>query len=325
MALSTVKACEAQFCEDIAAQLRGLGAGDVALGPDRVVLQLESASEGPLRIVAGLNEDHVSRPGWADWLQLRIESEDRITPLLTLAWFDGGIGWLGKRVDPDLPLARRGLNAPADIREGRYGRGDVLDRLSADLEAVTGHSAPRSSRALMQINPPRRAVAIKEPARDRAPDTVVDAEFEVVAQSGAVRNVAPTNTRMPSVDELREMLIAETFEALQHELLSREAAVRGAGALSSVKANVVEALEWAMLGTAYAVDAVTSRTAIGTFLPGDASWLYGLVGPVLIGGIGSLARGTFDRVAAVGLMASWALFVGLVTASEESCLQHWPF
>src|SRR5262249_27375881 len=133
MALSTVKAWETQFREDIAAQLRCLGAGDVAVGPDRVVLELERASEGPLRIVAGLNEDHVGRPGWADWVQLRIESEDRTTPLLTLAWFDGGIGSLEKRVDPDLPLDRRGFNAPADIRESRYGRGDVLDRLRADF------------------------------------------------------------------------------------------------------------------------------------------------------------------------------------------------
>ncbi len=320
MALSTVKVCEAQFREDIAAQLRCLGAGDVAVSPDRVVLELESGSEGPLRIVAGLNEDRVGRTGWADWVQLRIESEDRITPLLTLAWFDGGIGSLEKSVDPDLPLDRRGLNAPADIREGRYGRGNVLDLLRADLEAVTGHSARRSSRASMRIDPPRRAVAFVEPVRDPAPDSVVDAEFAVEAPSGAVENVARGNTRMPSVDELKERLIAETFEALQHELLSREAAVRGAGALPSVKGNVLEALEWAMLGTAYAVDAVTSRTAIGTFLPGDASWLYGLVGPVLIGGLGSLARGKADRAAAFGLMASWALFVGLVTASDATYL-----
>jgi hypothetical protein len=63
---------------------------------------------------------------------------------------------------------------------------------------------------------------------------------------------------MPTVEELKERLIAETFEALQHELLSRQAAARGPGALSRVKANVIEGLEWAMLGTAYAVDAVTS-------------------------------------------------------------------
>jgi hypothetical protein len=319
MASSTLKTCVAQFREDITVQLRGLGVGDVAVSPDRVVLELESAGEGPLRVVAGLNEDHVGRQEWADWVQLRIESEDLITPLLTLAWFDGGVGSLEQRVNRDLPLDRRGLNAAADIREGRYGRGDVVNLLRADLEAVTGHSAPRSSQALRRIDPSRRAVAVVEAVTAPAPDNVVDAEFEVVAQSEAVRDVAP-GQRMPSLDELREMLIAETFEALQHELSSREAAVRGAGALSSVKANVLEALEWAMLGTAYAVDAVTSRTAIGTFLPGDASWLYGLVGPVLIGGIGSLARGNVDRIAAFGLMASWALFVGLVTASDETYL-----
>jgi len=159
-----------------------------------------------------------------------------------------------------------------------------------------------------------------EPVRDLALDNVVDADFEVVTPDGAGRNVAPGTTRVPSVDELKELLIAEIFAALQQELLSREAAARGTGALWQVKTLVVEALEWAMLGTAYAVDAVTSRTAIGTFLPGDASWLYGLVGPVLIGGLGSLARGKVDRAVAFGLMGGWALFVGLVTASDETYL-----
>jgi hypothetical protein len=83
---------------------------------------------------------------------------------------------------------------------------------------------------------------------------------------------------------------------------------------------VVELLEWAMLGVAYAADAVTSRTAIGAFLPGNVSWLYGLVGPVLIGGLGMLAREKVDRIAAFGLMGGWALFVGLVTASDETYL-----
>jgi hypothetical protein len=135
----------------------------------------------------------------------------------------------------------------------------------------------QSSRALTRADRPSRPAVVE---RLKAPpaDNVVDAEFKVVAQSAAGKNVAPVPTRMPPLEELEEMLIAELFEALQHELLSREAAVRGAGALWSVKANVLEAHQWAMLGTAYAVDAVTS-TAIGTFLPGNASWLYGLSVP----------------------------------------------
>jgi hypothetical protein len=41
---------------------------------------------------------------------------------------------------------------------------------------------------------------------------------------------------------------------------------------------------------------------------------------VLIGGLASLARGKVDGTAAFGLMAGWALFVGLVTASDETYL-----
>lgn len=319
MASSTLKAREAQFREDIAAQFRGLDLGDVTVSADRVVLELESAGEGPLRVVAGLNEDHVGRSGWADWLQLRVEGE-WITPLLTLAWFDGGIDSLERRIDPDLPLKRRGLNAPADIREGRYARGDVLDRLRADLEALTGHAAPRQSRALARTDPPAHAVAVAKPAKVSAPDNVIDAEFTPVAPPVVTRNDTPGNGRMPSVDEVKEMLIAATFEALQHELLSREAALRGAGALSSVKAKFLEALEWAMVATAYAVEELTSRTAIGTFMPGDAGWLYGLVGPVVNGGLGALAQGKFQKSVAAALMASWALAVGSVTASDETYL-----
>jgi hypothetical protein len=320
MASSTQKAREAQFRDDIAAQLRGLGVGDVTVSPDRIVLEWESPSEGPLRVVAGLKEDDVGQPGWADWLQLRVESEDRITPLLTLAWRDGGLGLLEQRVDPDLPLDRRGLNAAADIREGRYGRGDVLHRLRADLDAVRGHGARRPSPALTRADRPGRAVAVVQPVSDRTADTPVDAEFEIVAPSVAGRNIAPVPTRTPSLEELKERLIAELFEALQRELLSREAALRGARASWSIKVNVLKAQEWAMLGVAYAVDAVTSRTAIGTFLPGNAGWLYGLVGPVLIGGLGSLARGRIERGAAVALTAGWASFVGLVTASDDTYL-----
>jgi hypothetical protein len=311
----TLMAFEDQFRKDIAAQLRSLGKGDVTVSPDRVVLEVESAGDEVLRIVAGLNEDHLGRPGWANWGQLRVETADRTTPLLMLAWRDvegdGGIGSLEARVNPDLPLEARGLNASADIREGKYRRGDVLDRLRIDLEAASGHSAPRSSRALVRTDAPRREVAARGPVEGLAPDQVVDAEFEPVVSGKG---------RIPSLDELKERLIAEIFEALQHELLSREAAAAGRGALASAKANVLEAIEWAMLGTAYAVDAVTSRTAIGTFLPGDASWLYGLVGPVLIGGIGSLAKEKVDKLVAFGLITGWALFVGLVTASDETYL-----
>jgi hypothetical protein len=125
--------------------------------------------------------------------------------LVVLAWFDGGLGSLERRVDPHLPLDQRGLNAPADIREGRYRRGDVLDRLRAELEAATGQSVLRAPR----IHASRRAVAAVEPIRGPAVGSVVDAEFEVVAPSRAMTAAATGHSRMPSLDVLKVSLIAE--------------------------------------------------------------------------------------------------------------------
>jgi hypothetical protein len=320
MAASTPKTYEDRFREDIAAQLRGIGEGHVSINHDRVVLELESGSEGTLRIVAGFNEDRIGRVGWSEWLQLRTETEDRTTPLLTLAWLDADdearLASLESRLDAGMPLAARGLNAAADIREGAYASGDVLERLRRDLGAVMGQAGSRPQ-AIVPVSAPQRSVAAPGEGNAASREMILNTEFEPVAQALTARSDAQGNVRIPSLEELKEMLIARTFEAMQDELLKREAQLARSGVLSSAKQNFLEAIEWSMLGVAYAVDAVTSRTAIGTFLPGEASWLYGLVGPVLIGGIGSLAKEKIDKAAAFGLMASWALFVGLVTASDE--------
>ena len=46
-----------------------------------------------------------------------------------------------------------------------------------------------------------------------------------------------------------------------------------------------------MLGVAYGVEAKTNQAAMASiFKTAGASWLYGLVGPVLIGGLASLSR-----------------------------------
>ena len=323
MASSSPKLYNDHFREDVAAQLREIGFGDVTVDHDRVVLELDSSREGALRVVAGFNEDPTGRPEWTEWLQLRIETEDRTTPLLTLAWAGAeDDALIEARIDRSLPLDRRGLNAAADIREGRYARDDALKLLRADLAAARGSAATASLRALATSRASRTDVAPFEPVSHLPPRNALDAEFAPVVPPAAAR----TDERIPSLPELKELLIAGVFEAMQEELLKREANLAGSGILSSAKSNVLEAIEWVMLGTAYAVDALTSRTAIASFLPGDASWLYGLVGPALIGGLGSFAKSKIDKAAALGLMASWALAVGLVTASDESYLsgaQRW--
>ncbi|MGO9987003.1 MAG: hypothetical protein ACLPIX_22690, partial [Rhodomicrobium sp.] len=127
--------------------------------------------------------------------------------------------------------------------------------------------------------------------------------------------------RVPSPAELNERLIAQVLESMQQDLARLEARFAGTSPGSSMKAKLIEMLEWAMLAVAYATEAKTNQRAVASFLTGDgASWLYGLVGPVLIGGLASLGRSKAGKAAAFGLMASWALAMATVTASDKEYL-----
>jgi len=107
---------------------------------------------------------------------VRVESGEERNTLLTLAWLgDPGLDEeagvqrrladLEAGTDERLPLERRGLNAPADVRTGRYARGDVIRQLAGDLKRAAGQMppAPEQSHAL---------VAIEPPVSTRAPDRV---------------------------------------------------------------------------------------------------------------------------------------------------------
>ncbi len=329
--------CDADFRDDVTEQFRGLGhaAGlpwSVITGNDRVVLEVThgGADEVALRIVAAFNDGRAFRPCWQNWLQLRMESGDgsESQELLTLAWLEAN-AQEGPIIDPSLPLERRGLNADADIREGRYARGDALRALAKELRSLTAGGMHRAGTALVALPPPDgggRALARTRQAGDApAISAVFDAEFEVsgvaAEPAGSTFPVQPRSRRIPSLDELNERLIAEILEAMQQELAKKDARFAGAGVHTSAKAHFIEAIEWAMLGTAYAIEAKTNQVAVSSFIPGDgASWLYGLVGPVLIGGLASLMQSKAGKAAAFGLMASWALAMAVVTASDKDYL-----
>lgn len=71
------------------------------------------------------------------------------------------------------------------------------------------------------------------------------------------------------------------------------------------------------------VEAKTNQIAVSTLLgTGAASWLYGLVGPVLIGGLAFLSKSKLGKSAAYGLMMTWALAMASITASEKSFLDR---
>jgi hypothetical protein len=63
--------------------------------------------------------------------------------------------------------------------------------------------------------------------------------------------------------------------------------------------------------------------AVSSFLgSGGASWLYGLVGPVLIGGLAYVSKSKLGKGAAYGLMLTWALAMSSITASDRSFLDR---
>ncbi|MGO9545726.1 MAG: hypothetical protein ACLPPF_13150 [Rhodomicrobium sp.] len=331
-----MKPCDADFRDDVAQQLRQLGRATglpwtVISGKDRMVLELRQAGadEAALQIIAAFNDGTAFRPGWRDWLQLRMETGDgsESEELLTLAWLEADVSPERAKIDPSLPLERRGLNADADIREGRYARGDTLRALAKDLRSLAAGSMHRDGTAMVALpvaDGGGRAMARTRQAGE-APGipAVFDAEFEVLGPelSGSAFPARPALRRTPSLDELNERLIAEILEAMQRELAQKDARFAGAGMHTSAKAHFIEAMEWAMLGTAYAIEAKTNQVAVSSFMPGDgASWLYGLVGPVLIGGLASLMQSKAGKAAAFGLMASWALAMAVVTASDKDYL-----
>jgi hypothetical protein len=156
----------AAFREDVAEQLRlaaeraGLSSS-VTVAETKIALEIAgSGSDGDgLRVVACFNDAREVMPGWCDWITLSAETADGRTPLLTLAWRDdeglSGAKNLRRRlaewearVDRDLPLDRRGLNAKTDVRAGRYGRSSVPGALLRDLQSAAGAAMGHEPRAV---------------------------------------------------------------------------------------------------------------------------------------------------------------------------------
>ncbi|MGO9547297.1 MAG: hypothetical protein ACLPPF_21205 [Rhodomicrobium sp.] len=321
------------FREDVAEQLRlaaeraGL-ASSITEGEAEIVLEIVGG--GPdgedLRIVVRFNDVRDSVPGWCDWITLSAETAGERTPLLTLAWRDDErltgeenlkrrLAEWEARIDRGLPPGSRGLNAKADVRTGRYGRGSVLGALLRDLQSASGTTMGHEPQAVAL---PVTALCRQSQSAQALP--VIEVSAEPVSPPARILNPL-------SAAALSERLIAAVLQTMQKELREHEARFAGTGVTSSAKARVSDTIEWAMLGVAYGVEAKTNQAAMASiFKTAGASWLYGLVGPVLIGGLASLSRTKSEKGAALALMACWALAMATITASDKDYLdgaQEW--
>jgi hypothetical protein len=325
---AAVERARERFRKDVADQLQlavvkaGLAAA-VGLDSQQAVLEFDAplADGPPPRVVAAFDEDGALD----DRVTLYVETGDGRTALLTVAWrqepgldieaaLETRLAELEARTDERLPLQRRGLNAAADLRTGRYAKGDVIRQLAGDLKraAARAPAAPEQSHALVPIEPRPPALTPRPDRRETTDD-----------------GRPPAPEALPAADietqraNLSELLVSSLIQAMQRDLIEADSDLVGPGVGASVRGRVGRIMEWGMLATAYGVEATTNKIAVGSFLGGGpASWLYGLVGPVLIGGLAYLSRTRFGRGAAYGLMMTWALAMATITASERSYLDR---
>lgn len=308
----------------MAARKAGLAA-TVTLDRDRAVLEFDaSTADGSLpRVVAAFDGD--GEPGESGRMILYVETGEERRELLSLAWRDdpgldegavlqSRLAELEGRTDERLPLEHRGLNAQADVRAGHYAKGDVIRQLAGDLKRVARPTrpTPEPSHALVAIERPRAVMT-------RVPDRVERAE----ESRRPARPAPPLGDIETQHANVSELLISRLMRAVQRDLADAESQLVGPGVGAWARGRLGRVMEWAMLGTAYGVEAKTNQIAVSSFLgDGAASWLYGLVGPVLIGGLAALSKSRTGKAAVYGLLMSWALAMASITASNEGYLDR---
>jgi hypothetical protein len=226
----------AAFREDVAEQLRlaaeraGL-ASSVTASEATIVLELAGSSpDGDgMRVVVRFNDARDAMPGWVDWVTLSAETAEGRMPLLTLAWRDDEglpeeenlrrrLAEWEARVDRDLPLERRGLNARADVRTGRYARGSVLGALLRDLQSASGSAMVHEPRAVAL-----RAETMTELRREgRSAEALPVIEVSAEPVSAPAQNLSPMSAAAVS-----ERLIAAVLHNITAVRLSGKDSVKG--------------------------------------------------------------------------------------------------
>jgi hypothetical protein len=320
-----------RFRQDVAAQLRivadkaGLAA-IVTVDQERVVLAFDEAlRDGSLpRVIAAFNDDGDGEHD-VDRLTLSVETAESRTTLLTLVWRDDPgldertaleyrLAELEARTDERVALSTRGLNAAADVRTGRYATGDVIRGLADDLKSAAAQAsqALERSQGLVSIGRPLQALADEPDRGERFED-----------RGRHVSEAPPVGDNELQLANVSEFMISALLQAMQRDLAEAENHFVGPGVAASARGRFGRGMEWAMLGTAYGVEAQTNQIAVSSFLGSEAaSWLYGLVGPVLIGGLASVSKSKVGKSAAYGLMMSWAMAMATITASERELLDR---
>jgi hypothetical protein len=238
-----------RFRQDVAGQLQMVAekaglAATVTLDHERAVLEFdETRSDGALpRVIAAFDDNSAAASGCSEWMTLLADTGEERTALLSLGWRDDPaldeearlqqrLAELETRTDERLPLESRGLNAQADERVGRYGRGDAIPLLAADLKRAAGRAQPA---------PPEQSHALV--AIEGSPLVLPRAPIRG-EQSEDSRQSAP---RAGDIEMQRanvsELLIATLMQAVQRDLAEAESHFVGPGVAASARERLSVAL-----------------------------------------------------------------------------------
>ncbi len=301
-----LRAARAAFRHDIAEQLRSLG-GDVTGGGERLAVELQDAGGEAFRVVAGFNEDGVGRTGWSEWLQLRVETADGRWPVLTLGWTSGDsdgarLALYERLTAGNLPAEQRGLNAAADVREGRYARTDAVHALHAELLAAAGTATPRAVVRLVSSRGPVAAVEpVRRPALAAAGTELEAAGYPEAAEArlGAALEAMPDGMRQEALRQFLaylasheggggltaadvQALVAEGMRDLRDHY---DAHLNGQSVLTGVMARGRGMALVGALAVAYGAEVMTSGFAFGDMIKANAlNWPLAFTSSFLFGG-----------------------------------------
>ena len=338
-----LRSLEERFRGDIALQLEQLGYAvlpssvdsHVSISPDAVVLEISPDTGGTaFRAVARLEDERAAREGWARWLTVSLEDAETRHDVLTLAWLDEGeiLELLERRVDESLPLEQRGLNAAADIREGRYARGDALRHLKAELQAATrGNGFERSAvgttlparlspvpaPAILKASntpdapaPPVRPPALPAIGRDKIPPELL----EIIGgfQDFLHMQAAGTGLR-------RGEVVAFLQEGLRERYAERESHLEARSVLTAIPAALEPFTLMAGLAVAYGAEAMASGFAFEDMIGANwLNWPLGFASAFLFGGgLMVLTKGK-EKQFWNAVAALWVMSVAVVATRNDT-------
>ena len=298
------------------------------------------------RVVVRFNDAEAEREGWQSWLTVSAGTLEDARELLTMAW--GGaddtparlIEKLEDRVDERLSLDERGLNAVADIREGRHAKGNVLRLLKAELAAalkgadvVETRAVARNLRARISRRPPpivplaAAGVQIKAPL----PAEISPARHASLVAATLEEGLPAELTQLIGgfTDYLRlqagvaglqrSEVVAFVQERLREHYADRESLLKARSPVTAALAGLEHATLMFGLAVAYGAEVMASGFAFEDMISANwLNWPLGFASAFLFGGGLMVITKGKEKTFWSAVAALWVVSVAIVATRNDT-------